>query len=325
MRRVVWSVLTGLGAFLIVLAILSWLVVPGMAVKFPLNEYGVSTLVASDASWFSPKNVTELSDVTIEVTSTVKGNVSQADALGSSNTAVWQSFAATEDVTDHQQVSIPSAADVFAFNRKTGVLIPWRGNSVDGKHVTVSGQGYTWPIGAKKQNYQVFDTTLLKPVTFTYKGTANTQGIPTYEYVANIPPTQVGTQSLPGSLVGLSAAEVTLPEMYSAEETYFVDPVTGAPLSVDRNTHDVLTDSSGKTRLVLIDGDFKSSDDSVAAGIKNDNKYRNEIMLATVTIPVVAGLLGIILLVVGLVLSRMTSEDEEYEDEDEDEPVGAPV
>jgi hypothetical protein len=323
MRRVVWSVLTGLGAFLIVLALLSWLVVPGQAVKFPLNEYGISTLVASNASWFSPQSVSELSPVTIEVTSTVKGDVSAADSLGSSNTAVWQDFAATEDVTDHQKISIPAAADVFAFNRKTGVLVPWSGNSVDGKHVTVSGQGYTWPLGSKKQSYQVFDTTLLKPVTFTYKGTANTQGIPTYEYVANIPATQVGTLSLPGSLAGLSAAEVTLPEFYSSQETYFVDPVTGAPLSVVRNTNEVLKDSSGATRLVLLRADFKSSDASVAAGIKTDNKYRNEIMLATTTGPIIAGLLGIILLAVGLVLSRTKPEYEEYEDEDE--PVGAPV
>src|SRR5262249_25290575 len=143
--------------------------VPGQAVKFPLNEYGVSTLTASNAEWFSPKSVSELQGVTLEITSTVKGNVSQADQLGSSKFAVRQSFAAVEDVTDHQQVSIPAAGDVFAFDRKTGVLVPWSGNSVGNKHVAnVSGQGYVWPLGAKKQSYQVFDTTLLKPVTFAF-------------------------------------------------------------------------------------------------------------------------------------------------------------
>ncbi len=84
MRRVVWSVLTGLGAFFIVLAIMSWLYVPGQAVKFPLNEYSVSTLVANNASWFSPKSVSELSNVTLQITSTVKGDVTAANSLGSS-------------------------------------------------------------------------------------------------------------------------------------------------------------------------------------------------------------------------------------------------
>jgi len=36
-----------------------------------------------------------------------------------------------------------------------------------------------------------------------------------------------------------------------------------------------------------------------------------------VIVPIVAGLLGVILLVIGLVLSRLQPEDEEYEDDDE--------
>src|SRR5262245_27807884 len=137
MRRVVWSVLAGLGAFFIVLAIMSKLYVPAQAVKFPLNEYSVSTLVATNASWFSPKSVSELSNVTLQVTSTTKGDVSAADSLGSSKYAVWQNFAATEDVTDHQSVSIPATPDVLAFDRKTGQLISWSGDTVGGKHVQV--------------------------------------------------------------------------------------------------------------------------------------------------------------------------------------------
>jgi Porin PorA len=323
MRRVVWSVLTGLGAFFIVLAILSKLYVPGQAVKFPLNEYGISSLVAKNAEWFSPKSVSELQGVTLEATSTVKGDVSQADALGSSKVAVWQSYSVLEDTTDHQPVSIPALADVFAFDRKTGAIVKWSGNSVDGKPVNPSGQGYVWPLGAKKQSYQVYDTTLLRPVTFKFKTTATSDGIPTYEYVANIPSTQVGTQSLPGSIVGLKAATVTLPEFYSAQEEYFVDPVTGAPISVVRSTHSVLQDSTGTTRLVLLDGTFKSTAGSIAAEVKTDMKYRNEIILTTSIIPIVAGVLGIILLVIGLVLSRTKPEDEEYEDEDE--PVSSTV
>lgn len=324
MRRVVWSVLAGLGAFFIVLAVMSKLYVPGQAVKFPLNEYSVTTMIADNASWFSPKSVSELSNVTLQITNTVKGDVSAADSLGSSKYAVWQSFAVTEDTTNHQSVDIPATADVLAFDRKTGVLVPWSGNTVGGKHVSsVSGQGYVWPLGAKKQSYQVFDTKLLKPVTFVYKGTSSVNGIPTYTYVANVPSQQVGTQSLPGTLVGSKAAEVTLPEFYSAQETYNVDPVTGSLISIDRNTQDALKDNTGTTRLVLLSADFKTAPSSVAAIVKTDNHYRFEISLATTIIPIIAGLLGIILLVVGLALARMSQEDEEYEDEDEFE--GLPV
>jgi Porin PorA len=323
MRRVVWSVLTGLGVFFIVLAIMSRFVVPAQAVKFPLNEYKVSNLVATNASWFSPKSGNELSGVTIRITNTVKGDVSGAETLGSANTAAWESFAAIEDTTNNQEINIPAYADELAFNRKTGVLVPWSGNEVDGKHVSVSGQGFVWPLGAKKQSYQVFDTTLLKPVTFNYKGTATTDGVPTYVYSANIPATQTGTQAVPGSLVGLSAAEVTLPEFYSSQETYYVDPVTGAPLLVKRDVQQVLKDSSGTTRLVLLDANFQTSAASVTSSVNSDNHYRTEINIAKDIVPIIALIVGIIALAAGLVLSRLRPEDEEYEDDYE--PVRSSV
>ncbi len=319
MRRVSWSVLTGLGVFFIVLAILSKFFVPGQAVKFPLNEYSKTTLQADNASYFSPKSVTEVSGVTLQATSTTKGDVAAAKSIGSNNVAVWQSYTAIEDTSNHVAVSIPADGNTLAFDRKTGVLVPWSGNTVGGKSVTVpSGvQGSLFPLNTQKKDYKVFDTTLLQPVTFHYKGTAKTGGVSTYVFTASIPNTQIGTQSLPGSLVGVSASEVTLPEFYAAEETYFVDPVTGVPLSVDQKVQQTLQDSSGTTRLVLLNADFKTTPASLASGISTDNGGTTKITILNVIIPIVAGLIGIILLVLGLVLSRGRPEDEEYEDDDE--------
>ena len=324
MRRVVWSVLTGLGVFLIVFGLLSKFFIPGQAVKFPLNEFSKTTLQATNASYFSPKFVTEESGLTLQATSTTKGDVAAAKSVGSSNVAVWLTYTAIEDVTHHTAVSIPAQGNTFAFDRKTGVLVPWSGNSVNGKSVNLAGvtaQGSLFPLGTKKQDYQVFDTTLLKPVTFHYHGTATTSGVSTYVFVANIPATQVGTESLPGSLVGMTASEVTLPEFYSAQETYYVDPVTGVPLSVVQNIKQTLQDSTGTTRLVLLAANFKTTPASIASGVSTDNSGRSEIGVLNVIVPIVAGLLGIILLVVGLVLSRARDEDDEYEDDDE--TVGA--
>ena len=120
--------------------------------------------------------------MTLQAISTTKGDVAAAKSIGSSNTAVWQSYTAIEDVTHHTAVSIPAQGNAFAFDRKTGVLVPWSGNSVNGKPVNLAGvtaQGSLFPIGTKKQDYQVFDTTLLKPVTFRYQGTGTINGVST--------------------------------------------------------------------------------------------------------------------------------------------------
>ena len=54
MRRVSGLVLSALGTFLIVLALLTKFVVAGEAVKFPLNENTITTLTAQNAKYFSP-------------------------------------------------------------------------------------------------------------------------------------------------------------------------------------------------------------------------------------------------------------------------------
>jgi hypothetical protein len=325
MRRVSWSILTGLGVFFIVLAILSKFFVPGQAVKFPLNEYSTRTLQADNASYFSEKSVNELSGVTLQAVSTRKGDVAAAKSIDSNNVAVWQSYTAIEDITNHQPVSIPAEGNALAFDRKTGVLIPWSGNAVGGKHVEVTGneQGPLFPLSTEKKDYQVFDSKLQKPVTFHFKGTATTSGISTYVFTADIPPTQIGTQSLPGQLVGETASEVTLPEFYSVKETYFVDPDTGVPLKVEQNVQQTLQDSAGTTRLVLMSADFKTTPASIASAVATDKDARTKISVLNVIIPIVAGLIGLVLLIIGLVLSQFRPEDEEYEDEDE--VVGVPA
>jgi hypothetical protein len=319
MRRVSWSILTGLGIFFIVLAILSKFFVPGQAVKFPLNEYSKTTLQAEGASYFSEKSVTEESGVTLQATSTTKGDVASAKNVGSNNVAVWQTYTAIQDTTNHQPVSIPADGNVLAFDRKTGVLVPWSGNLVGGKHVQVppNTQGSLFPLNTQKQNYQVYDTTLKKPVTFHFKGTSTTSGVSTYVFTADIPPTQIGTQSLPGSLVGESASEVTLPEFYSVQETYSVDPITGVPLQVEQNVQQTLRDDTGTTRLVLMSADFKTTPASIASNVQTDKNGTTKITVLNVIIPIVAGVIGLILLVVGLAMSRFRPEDEEYEDDDE--------
>jgi Porin PorA len=325
MRRVVWSVLTGLGVFFIVLALLSRFFVPGQAVKFPLNEYTKTTLQANNASYFSPKSVTEMSGVTLQATNTTKGDVATAKSIGSNSVAVWQTYSAIEDITNHVAVAIPADGNSMAFDRRTGALVPASSNSIDGKPFNATGQeqGLLFPIGTQKKDYQVFDTTLMKPVTFHYTGTATTNGVKTYVFVANVPSQQIGTESMPGALVGMTPSEVTLPEFYSASETYYVDPVTGVELAVNQNVRETLQDSTGTTRLVLLQADFKTTPASVASAVSTDKSGTTKISVLNVIVPIVAGLLGIILVVVGLVLSRLRPEDEQYEDDDEF--VGVPA
>ncbi len=323
MRRVTGLVAAALGTFLIVLALLIRFFVVGQAVKFPLNENSISTLVASNASYFSPAKLSELTGVTMQTTITVQGD----NAAGTSSRAVWNEFSYVYDRTNLQAVSYSTQR--LAFDRRTAELINCCGTAIGTNNkVHVSGLGYVWPLGAQKKTYQYFDTTLLKPEPMVYTGTAVVNGLATYKYVETVPATQNGTQTLPGSLVGAKGSQtVTLNEYYQGTTTEYVDPITGAPVKAISSQHLYLVNSSGAQALNLLNATFSTAPSSIASAVSSAQSKDSEIRLVSVIIPVVAGLVGLILLVMGVLLfgaSRREEEDYDgYEGEYEPGEVSA--
>jgi len=311
MRRVIGLVASGLGAFLIVLALITRFVVVGEAVKFPLNEDTISTLEATNASYFSPAVLAEQTGVTLEDTLTVQGD----NAAGNSSRAVWNEFSYVYDLTNHNAVQY--STNRLAFDRRTAALMNCCGAAI-GTNATVkmSGLGFVWPLGSQKKTYQVFDTTLLKPMPTTYAGTAVVDGETAYKYVENVAPTQSGTQTLPGSLVGVKDQQsVTLPEYYSGATTEYVDPTTGAPVKAVSRQDLYLQNPAGQPVLTLLQATFNTTPASIAAAVKSAKHYDSEIALVSVILPVVLGLVGLILLVLGCIL--VLSSREEYYDYEE--------
>ncbi len=307
MRRRVGLVLAGLGTCLIVFAVLMPTWVSSKVLKFPLNEYATATLTASNVSYFSPAKLTEMTGVNMEATYTIKGNA----AAGSSSTAVWNQFIYVYDQTN--KLPFQTMTRTFAFNRRTAQLIDCCGANVNGdSSVKQTGiAGYVFPIGTQKQTYDVFDTNLKKPMPFTYAGTDTVDGIQAYRFTENVSPTQNGTQVLPGSLVGESQASVVLPQYYEMHLTYWIDPDTGALLNATENEKLTLRNSQGAQALLLLDANLVMTPASVNGLVALDNSQRSKMTMVTTILPLVTGIVGVILLIVGILLSRRPHEDVE--------------
>src|SRR5580692_3047201 len=286
MRGIIGLILAGLGACLILVAVLlpTWVV--GQVVKFPLNEYETATLDASNASYFSTTSLTEKTGVSLEATYTIKGNA----RAGNSSTAVWNEYSYVYDLTNHQAVQ--QMTRTFAFNRRTGQLVDCCGASVNGvASVRQTGLvGYVFPFGTQKQTYQVFDTTLKKTMPFVYSGTADVDGIAAYEFVENVPPTQ--------------AASVTLGEYDAEHLIYYVDPETGALVDVNEQQSTTLrTSATAAPSLVGFDADLIATPASVTQIVALDNNGRNELNLLQTVLPLVFGIVGAVALIAGILLS----------------------
>lgn len=303
MRRVIGLILAGLGAFFLVLAGLTRFYVPGQVIKFPLDEYQVSTLKDPNGVYFSADKL-KLLNVPITTTDTIQGDV----AAGNSGTAVWNEFTVVHDDTNNVNFSYYQRR--APFDRRSGVLKNCCGAFVNqgsqNQAVHLSGQGFVWPFGAEKKTYQIFDTTLNKAMPISYAGSETVNGMPTYRYVERVSPQQSGQQTLPGSIVGIKdQPTVTLPEYYQAINTYWVDPVTGGPVKVEQNQELTLRDNTGATRLVLFKADLKFSPQSIKSFVHHDQTGKNKITLVTSVLPLILLLVGLVLLGVGIALAAL--------------------
>jgi hypothetical protein len=304
MRRV-GLVLAGLGTCLIVFAVLvaSW--VTGQVIKFPLNQYASVTLTDPNATYFSAAKLTAMTGVNMEATYTIKGNA----AAGSSSTAVWNQFVYVYDQTNKQPVQ--SISRTFAFNRRTAQLVNCCGANINGSSaVKQTGYvGYVLPIGTKKQTYDVFDTNLNKAVPFAYSGIGDVDGTQAYKFTANVAPTKNGSQTLPGSLVGQSAASVTLPQYYQTQTTYWIDPVTGALLNVTQNEKLTLRNDDGSQALVLFNANLAATQDSIDGLVAIDNDQVSKASLVGTLLPLATGIIGLLLLIIGIAVTRRPERD----------------
>jgi hypothetical protein len=321
MRRTVGVTLTGLGAFLLVLALMSYFFLPGQIIKFPLNEYTVSQLVGTNVTYFSPASLSEVNGATVRVTATTQGNVSG----GTASTAIWTTQTGIFDITHggNPGVAISYPTETFAFNRRTGVLDNCCGALVGTSRPHFGGQGYVWPIGTQKKNYQIFDTTLLKPEPAVFSGTATIDGLNTYIFVEHVTHQQYGTELVPGSFVGVSQSEVTWPEDLTATNTYYVDPGTGSPVKeIQQQSETLVNPATGATALTLFNGTLTSTPGTVQAAVNTASSSDTEISIVQSIGPLIAGLVAIVLLVLGVVLMVNSEGPDDYEYED-DEAVGA--
>jgi hypothetical protein len=301
MRRVTGLILAGLGAFLVIMALLLPTYIASRVVKFPINTYVVTTLLGSNVSYFSPSLVRPVSGASMRVTDTVKGD----GAASTSSTAVWNEFTYLYDVTNAKVFQYTSRR--AAFDRRTSQLVDCCGAHVGGNtSIHQTGlSGYVWPIGAQAQTYHVFDTTLNRPMPYTYAGTSTIHGISVYRFVEHVSHSRAGSQTLPGSLVGSPGqASVTLPEYYTATNTEYVDPRTGAILDVTETQRLTLEDSTGTQRLLLFNGTLAMTPQSVQAAVNLDQSGRTKLTLLKVVLPIVAGVLGLAALAGGILLVR---------------------
>jgi hypothetical protein len=297
------TVLAGLGAFLVVFGLLLRFYAAPRLIAAPADFYAVISLADPNASYFDQGTLTTVRNATLTYTNTIRGD----PAAGTGSVAVWDSYTVLQD--PRRKIQLQTTFQRSAFDRRTGELSNCCGASVnDDTQVRQDGIGVVfWPIGTRETTYQVYDTNTKRAWPADYQGTQVVQGLSTYVFTQWIPATVV--QQLPGvptSLLGLPgpARTIVADRTFQAENTFWVDPRTGVPISVEERILSVLHAPNGQGKLTVASADLKMT--PASQSWLADLSRRNAAQIDTVRLVAPLGgiVLGLVLLLAGTPLAR---------------------
>jgi hypothetical protein len=293
-------VLAGLGVFLLTAALLLRFYAAPRLVLAPASIYQVDTLVARNAAYFDQGALTSRRGVTLTLTLTFRGD----PGASTGRIAVWDSFSVLADRA--RGVQVISFYQRAAFSRRTGQLVSCCGAALnDDTRLRPGGLGLDWPIGVRPVTYRVFDVNTARAWPAAYAGTAREHGITADRFVQHIPPTLVQRlPGVPGSLLGLPAANVTARRFYQADVTYWVDPRTGVLLNEEERGRSVLRGPGGRGQLVAAAFDLRMTAASRRQLAALARRSAASIAAVQTTGPLGAGLLGLLLTLAGTVPAR---------------------
>jgi Porin PorA len=293
MRRFLGPVLLGLGVFLVVLAGLLKFFVADRVILTPINQYAQTTS-PGPGSYLDPATL-QVRSADLVAVRTLKGDV----AASTKDTAVWD-VSVVLSTGDGQFVR--ATVDRVATDRRTAEAVNCCGEAVNSEPTRHSGVSYKFPFDTRKQDYQFWDPNADMAVTARYVSEETVQGLTTYKFVSQIPPTQVQTQEVPGSLVGESAPSVQAPVFYADTRTVWVEPKTGVIVKGSEQNRTTLRNSAGQDKTVALQFDltFNEATQRSQAALARDNI--GKIDLVTTWLPLIGLLVGIVLIVAGLII-----------------------
>jgi len=287
----VTKLLVFLGAFLLMVAALALFYAPDKVKRTPLDVDSITRLTGE----------AQLFDGTALVTTPVKAtSTAHTDSeLSTDDVVLFQSSSClvkdpdgnapdcvSADDPDNRLIS--AGTEVFATDRVTALAV----NDFENLPADAEpreGLINKWPFDVEQKTYPYWDGLIGQPVDAVFQSTEDIDGLETYKFLVKV---DNGDIEITDGVLG----------KYSTEKTIWVDPTTGSIVDQSESQTRVQADNN-QTILQL---DFSFTDATVAANVEDAKANASKLNLLTKTVPLLAGLIGLLALIGGLVLWRTT-------------------
>ncbi len=347
MLRFAACTIIGLGAALLIAALLLWTYTSDKITKIPLNI---------DATLISNGNGTALDSASLSGDHLV---VNQNVPLVSQQQISVESPANADVVTlqvgtsvrrtDKQKDSglLLAIVDTVTLNRKTAMAVSddtHAGGSVQKPRafgdenpptaipVRHDGLSYRFPFHTEKKTYRYFDPIAQKPFDVNYDTQEDVNGLTTYRFTQNIGYNREGKLAAPvpypslyagqeDSKVTASAAmwgvqggdpaeQITMTRYYAVQRTFWVDPVSGTIVKQTEHANHYFARDPLKPELTLTDYKITSSEDTVESQVNAARDERDRLALWSRVLPITFTAVGLIALVGGGLLASFSLRTE---------------
>lgn len=342
MLRIAAFGIIGLGAALLIAALLLSTYTAGKIKKIPLNidvslvSDGTGTALdpasLSGERFIIDKNVPLVSQQQITVESPANADVVTLQA----GTSVRR--------TDKQQDNglLLAMVDTVTLNRSSALAVSddtHPGGSVqkprtieDDKPPTNialphEGLSYRFPFDTEKKTYPYFDPIAQKPFDANYDGEEDVNGLTTYRFTQNVgydadgklvepikyaslyDKDEDGEVTARAALWGLPGdpyEPITMTRYYAAQRTFWVDPVTGTIVKAEEHANHYYARDPLKPEMALADYKVTSNEQTVESQVAAARDERDRVALWSRILPISFTAAGLVALVGGALLGTFS-------------------
>ncbi|MBL1073012.1 DUF3068 domain-containing protein [Nocardia sp. 2] len=330
-RRTVACLLVGLGAMLLVAAILIPTYTVGRLAKTPL-DLEITTIATN-----TPGTPSEVLDSKSLTSPTGSAKVDQNVPLVSQRFLTVENPANAEEMTvqagqtlrrtDKQGDTglLTATIDRVTIDRKTGEPV----DEVDGGPngsiaVTVDKQGqtvmdpvqhtglqYRFPIGTEKKSYPYFDLNARKTYDINFVEETEINSMKVYHFQQSIPVTDMSAVvntptnklALPAAKWGLEGDEtVTMTRFYTNTRDVWVEPETGTVIKGGEQIHLYYAREGSKPDVTALKANIVFDENTIESQIAVAKENIDKLSLYGRIMPIILGVLGAIALIAGVVL-----------------------
>jgi Porin PorA len=342
MLRIAACGILGLGAALLIAALLLTTYTAGKIKKIPLN---IDTTLVSDGTGtaLDPASLSAQKFVIDKNVPLVSQQQLSVETPSNADVVTVQ-VGTTVRRTDKQQDNglMLAMVDSVTINRKTAMAVSddsHPGGAVqkprtmeDNKPPTNialphEGLSYRFPFSTEKKTYPYFDPIAQKAFDANYEGEEDVNGLTTYKFQQNVgydsdgklvepikyaslyDNDEDGVVTARASLWGLPGdpdEPITMTRYYAAQRTFWVDPVSGTIVKSQERANHYYARDALKPEYALVDYTVTSTEETVEAQVAAARDERDRVALWSRILPITFTGAGLVALVAGALLGSFS-------------------